>query len=43
MVFYKGALQYETLMAMPMDKLIDLNDDADKMIKEAERKAKNGV
>ena len=29
MVFYKGALSYETLMAMPMDKLIDLNDDAE--------------
>ena len=43
MVFYKGALSWETLNAMPIDQLIDLNNQADRIIKEAERKSKNGL
>lgn len=43
MVFYKGALSFETLNSMPVDRLIELNDDANKIIKEAEAQAKNGI
>ncbi len=43
MVFYKGALTWETLRAMPIDQLIDLDNYADRIIKEAERKSKNGI
>lgn len=43
MVFYKGSLSWETLQSMPVDQLIDLDDNADRIIKESERKNKNGV
>lgn len=43
MVFYKGALSWETLQAIPVDQLIDLNGHADRILKEAERKSKNGI
>jgi hypothetical protein len=43
-VFYKGAMSLEDLESMPVDKLQDLNERANKIIKEAEQKAKsNGV
>jgi hypothetical protein len=38
MVFYKGALSFEALNSMPVDRLIELNEDADRILKEAETK-----
>ena len=43
MVFYKGAVSFESLNAMPIDRVIELNEDANRIIEEAERKSKNGV
>jgi len=43
MVFYKGALSYETLQAMPVPDLLQLRDEADRINKEVERKQKRGL
>jgi hypothetical protein len=41
MVFYKGALSFETLNAMPLDRVIELNEDAERIIKEAKKNQGN--
>jgi hypothetical protein len=43
MVFYKGALSWEVLRSMPVDQLADLNDNANRIMTEAERESKNGL
>ena len=35
MVFYKGALSFETLQSMPLDKVIELHEHSRKILEEA--------
>jgi hypothetical protein len=41
MVFYKGALLWETLQDMPVDGLYDLNEQAKRINDERKREAQN--
>ena len=43
MVFYKGALSYSELQAMPYPELLKLNEFAERINKERERASKNGI
>lgn len=43
MVFYKGALPYNELQGMPYPEILKLNEFAERINKERERAAKNGV
>lgn len=43
MVFYKGALSYTELQEMPYPEIFKLNKFAERINKERERAAKNGI
>jgi len=43
MVFYKGALSYKQLQEMPYPEILKLNEFAQRINKERERAAKNGI
>lgn len=40
MVFYKGAVDYNSLNSMPLDELLQLNDFADKINRDIEQSSK---
>lgn len=40
MVYYKGALSYETLISMPIDEILVLRENADRMNREEEKRIK---